>query len=121
LNASDVMTPDPECLTRADSIRRAAELMRDLDVGILPVVDDHDTNRLAGVITDRDIAVRCVAEGFQEHHTVGDYMTSGFIARVEADADIADVLRSGGGRQRTRGLRPVRRASFSVDTRRALR
>lgn len=56
----DVMTPDVECVTPAASLREAAEIMRRLDVGIVPVCVGP---RIEGVITDRDIAIRGVAEG----------------------------------------------------------
>lgn len=57
----DVMTPNPECIPPDATLQEAARRMRDLDVGPLPVCGDND--RLAGMITDRDIAVRAVAEG----------------------------------------------------------
>jgi CBS domain-containing protein len=92
MKAKDLMTLTPECVTRTDTVQQAARIMRDLDVGFVPVVEDRTTMRLAGVITDRDIAIRCVAEGFRDGSTVGEHMTTGFIARVEPDADIADVV-----------------------------
>lgn len=56
----DVMTPQPAFVTQDETIQRAAELMSQLDVGALPVCDGR---RLAGMVTDRDITVRCVASG----------------------------------------------------------
>jgi CBS domain-containing protein len=56
----DVMTRGPECTRPDATLQQAAEKMKDLDVGSLPVCD-HD--RLVGVLTDRDITVRSVAEG----------------------------------------------------------
>jgi len=61
LQIKDIMTPNAECVRPDDSLQDAARRMRDLDVGPLPVCGDND--RLAGIITDRDIAVRAVAEG----------------------------------------------------------
>lgn len=57
---SEIMTPEPAYIVQGESIRRAAELMADLDVGELPICDGR---RLVGVITDRDITVRCTARG----------------------------------------------------------
>lgn len=57
---SEIMTPEPAYVVQGESIRRAAELMADLDVGELPICDGR---RLVGVITDRDITVRCTARG----------------------------------------------------------
>ena len=92
MKAKDLMTRAPECVTREDSVKRAAELMRDLDVGFMPVVEDRTSMRLAGVLTDRDIAVRCVANGYRPDDRVGDYMTTGYIARVDSDADLDEVV-----------------------------
>ena len=61
--ASDIMTKNPSCVTPETRISEAAKMMRDSEVGILPVVEKEGSKKLVGVITDRDIAVRCVAEG----------------------------------------------------------
>ena len=57
---SDVMTPSPATVRGSDPVAQAARLMRDEDVGSVPVVDE-DT--IAGIITDRDIAIKVVAAG----------------------------------------------------------
>lgn len=57
---SQIMTKEPAYLTDQETVRRAAELMADLDVGELPICDGR---RLVGVVTDRDITVRCTAKG----------------------------------------------------------
>jgi len=93
MKAKDLMTHTPECVTRDDTVQQAARIMRDLDVGFVPVVEDRKTMRLAGVITDRDIAIRCVAEGYRDGSTVGDHMTTGFIARVAPEADVDEVVK----------------------------
>ena len=61
MQLKDIMTPNPECIRPDATLQEAARRMRDLDVGPLPVCGDDD--RLAGMITDRDITVRAVAEG----------------------------------------------------------
>jgi CBS domain-containing protein len=63
VRASEIMTENPETVTPDASIADVARKMRDLDVGIIPVVEDQESRRLRGVITDRDITVRAVAEG----------------------------------------------------------
>lgn len=85
------MTRDPETLTAADSVRRAAQLMRDLNVGLIPVVDDARSQRIQGVITDRDIAMRHVAEGHGNDCTVGDHMT-GSVTKVGPEDGIDEVM-----------------------------
>lgn len=58
-----IMTLEVETVRPDDSVQRAAELMRDLDIGMIPVVDGPS---VVGVVTDRDVAVRFVAEGFDK-------------------------------------------------------
>lgn len=90
--ARELMTVRPQCVTPDDPLSAAAELMRELNVGIVPVVEHRDNRRLVGLITDRDIAIRCVAR----HHEVGcrvrDHMTGHGLHTVHADADVADVI-----------------------------
>ena len=93
MKARELMTSSPECVTRDDSLQRAAQIMRDLDVGFVPVVDDRGSMRLAGVITDRDIAVRAVADG-RSAARVADCMTAGSIRTVNPDDSDKDVLRA---------------------------
>jgi CBS domain-containing protein len=91
MKARDIMTPNPECVTRDDTIAHAAQIMRELDVGFVPVVD-RTTMRLEGVITDRDIAIRHVANKDPDSCTVGDHMTTGGIRTVGPDDDVKEVL-----------------------------
>ncbi len=63
MKAQDIMTRNPDVLTPDEPVSRAAQLMRDRNVGIVPVVEDKSSMKLCGVITDRDIAIRHVAEG----------------------------------------------------------
>lgn len=93
MKARELMTKDPEVLTENDSIQKAAQRMRDLDVGLMPVVDDASSRRLRGVITDRDIATRHVAEGHDNGEcTVGSEMTKGNLHTVTQDDDDSTVM-----------------------------
>ena len=91
MKARDIMTANPESVTASDSIQTAARIMRDSDVGIVPVVDDEGSRRLRGVITDRDIAVRCVAEGRDGSCRVSDLM-SGDLVTARPDDDVTKVM-----------------------------
>lgn len=73
--ASDLMCNELHVVRATDTIARAAEVMRNVDSGIVPVVDDVATMRLRGVITDRDIVMRCVAAGHTGSCRVGEHMT----------------------------------------------
>lgn len=92
MRASEIMTTGPEVVTLADPVRKAAKLMRDLNVGCLPIVDDRQSMHLRGVITDRDIAIRHVAEGHQRDCTVNDHMTGNGVATVQPDTELSQVL-----------------------------
>ncbi|MGQ0813439.1 MAG: CBS domain-containing protein [Gemmatimonadota bacterium] len=89
--ARDIMTANPRVVTPDDSISRAAEIMRDSDVGVVPVVEDQGSMRLAGVVTDRDIAVRVVADGRGSDCRTREVMSSG-LATVRPDDDVDQVL-----------------------------
>lgn len=71
----DIMTEDPVTVTPDQTVRDAARLMIEHDCGAIPVVEDGDGRRLIGIITDRDIAVRGVAEGQGPDTVVGGLMT----------------------------------------------
>jgi CBS domain-containing protein len=92
MKARDIMTSNPEVVTRDETVTRAAQIMRDHDIGLVPVVEDRASMRLSGVITDRDIAVRFVAEGRTDAATVGDLMSAGAISAVDPDADVSEVM-----------------------------
>lgn len=61
-HARDIMTADPVCCLPQDTLSLAARLMRNNDCGALPVVRSHDDRQAVGIITDRDIVVRALAE-----------------------------------------------------------
>ena len=59
---SDVMTADPVCCLTGDTAEKAAQLMKSEDVGSIPVVEDKRAMRLAGIVTDRDLVLKVLAE-----------------------------------------------------------
>lgn len=63
MQVQDVMSVDPVCCLSMDTAQDAALLMERLDVGIIPVVDSKEENKLLGVITDRDLCLNIVAHG----------------------------------------------------------
>lgn len=74
MKAADLMTANPQTIGPDDTLRRAAELMDELDVGVLPVCEGE---RLTGVVTDRDITVRATAAGQAPNETkVAEVMTA---------------------------------------------
>jgi CBS domain-containing protein len=90
--ARDVMHAGAKCIGQHESLKRAAELMRDLDVGSLPICGDDD--RLHGIITDRDIVTRCVAEGADPAATTAGELAKGTPVTVNSGTDISAVLQA---------------------------
>jgi CBS domain-containing protein len=88
--AKDVMTAKPQCCSTKTPINEVAELMVDADCGEIPVTDDSD--RLVGVITDRDIVCRVVAKGKNpKDYNAGECMTEPVLV-VSEDTSLADVM-----------------------------
>ena len=72
MKVSEVMTPNPRTVTLSDTIQAVARIMRDEDTGAVPVVEDG--SHVVGMITDRDIVIRAVADGDMDC-TVDDIVT----------------------------------------------
>jgi len=73
---SDVMTKNPVCCLPTDSVSKAAQLMKAENVGSIPVIEDEQTMKLIGIVTDRDLAVQVVAPERDAGSTqVSDVMT----------------------------------------------
>jgi CBS domain-containing protein len=90
VKVSEAMTRDVRVASPDQSIREAAQMMSELDAGVLPV-GEHD--RLVGMITDRDIAIRGVGEGRTPDAPVRDVMTND-VKYCFDDEDIDDVARN---------------------------
>jgi CBS domain-containing protein len=88
-SARDVMTPNPATVSEKDSIRDAARIMASEDTGVVPVVDGR---KIVGLVTDRDIVVRFVAEGKDTANgKVNECMTKS-VRSVKEDTPVAEVL-----------------------------
>jgi CBS domain-containing protein len=86
----ELMTSNPRSLESGSTVMEAARLMRDEDAGIIPIVEGE---KLVGTVTDRDIAVRVVAEGRQpESVTVGE-IASRELVTIDPQQDLDEALR----------------------------
>lgn len=95
-HVSDIMTTDVQVIQPQESLRHAATLMQELDIGALPVCDGL---RLLGMLTDRDITVYGVAQGLDpDSACVSDVMTE-HIEYCTADQDTEEVMRLMGDKQ----------------------
>jgi CBS domain-containing protein len=86
------MTGSAECARSTDSLVDVAKKMRDLDVGALPICGDDD--RLKGMITDRDIVVKCVADGADPSTVQADSFAEGKPVTIGADDSVEEALRT---------------------------
>lgn len=93
---AQIMTRDVEVLSPQDNLRHAAEIMRDRDIGALPVCDGK---RLLGMLTDRDITVRGVAAGRSAQDTVVSDLMSGEVMWCYDDQTVDEVLQKMGDAQ----------------------
>src|ERR671938_1042875 len=89
---AEVMTDRPRAITRQTSIREAARLMEEEDVGSLPIVDEG--TRLVGIVTDRDIAIRGVGRGLDPENTSVFEIASDEVYALTPDDDLDDALQT---------------------------
>jgi len=92
MKAQDIMSRNPTCVTPDTTLVDAARLMKNENIGVIPVVESESSRRLVGVLTDRDIAIRAVAEGRDGATTsVGHVMTSD-VRTSSATDSVNDVM-----------------------------
>jgi CBS domain-containing protein len=92
MKCSELMTKDPSCCLPTDTVFDAAQLMKSEDVGPIPIVNDKQTKKLAGIVTDRDLALKVVAEGLDPKQTqIEEIMTTG-VQTCGPDDDVSNVL-----------------------------
>lgn len=90
--ARDVMTGGAECAGENETLADAAKKMKDLDVGALPICGED--NRLKGMLTDRDIVVKCIAEGGDPtSRKVGEF-GQGKPVTIGADDSVEEAMRT---------------------------
>jgi CBS domain-containing protein len=93
-SAQDIMTTDPACVTPQTTVSDAARIMKEKHVGMLPVVEAAGSDRLVGVVTDRDITIRHVAEGHDNPGCPVREAMSTDIATCSPKDDIKDVMKA---------------------------
>jgi CBS domain-containing protein len=91
-NARDLMTPDVECVNEDETLLAAAKKMKELDVGALPICGNDD--RLKGMLTDRDIVIKCVAEGKDPDSVKAGEFGEGKPVTIGADDSAEETLRT---------------------------
>lgn len=99
MKAQDVMTQNPSCVTPDSPLVEAARLMKDENVGVIPVVDATDSRTLVGILTDRDIAIRAVAEGRDTATTSVGHVMSRNVRSCRPDDSMDEVMELMGSEQ----------------------
>ncbi|MFG1790779.1 CBS domain-containing protein [Nocardia altamirensis] len=88
--ARDIMKPGGTWISKDETVGKAARVMAELGVGSLVIADDND--RMCGIITDRDIVVKCIAQGRSPATTRAAELCASTPRWIDADADIEEVL-----------------------------
>ena len=95
MNISELMSKNPRTVSPDTPVSEAAQLMKEEDIGMVPVIERvggaETRGRLVGVITDRDIAIRTVAEGRASDSPVRDVMSSG-VRTATPDDSVESVM-----------------------------
>ena len=95
--AREIMTPDVTCVGEQETLADAARKMADLNVGALPICGED--NRLKGMLTDRDIVVKAIAQGRNPGDVRAAELAEGKPVTIGADDDTAEILRTMGAHQ----------------------
>ncbi|WP_250007706.1 CBS domain-containing protein [Actinoplanes sp. M2I2] len=90
--AREIMTPDATCVGEKETLADAARKMSDLGVGSLPICGED--NRLKGMLTDRDIVVKALAQGRDPSSVTAGELAQGKPVTIGADDDTTEILRT---------------------------
>jgi CBS domain-containing protein len=90
MNVTSVMTPEPSCCTPQTPLRVVAQLMKNRDCGLIPVVDALESLKPVGTITDRDIALRIIAAGVDPSTASASDCMSSPCATIDTDASLRE-------------------------------
>lgn len=89
---SEVMTKDPVCCLPTDTVAVAAQSMKRDNIGPVPVVESKETQKLVGIVTDRDLALKVVAEGLDAKSTKVEAVMTRKVITCRADDDLQKAL-----------------------------
>jgi len=88
----DVMTPNPICCLPTDKVTTVAELMKRENIGPVPVIENEETRKLIGIITDRDLALKIVAEGRDAQSTQVEAVMTRKVVTCRSDDNLQRAL-----------------------------
>ena len=96
---SEVMTKDPVCCLPNDSVAKVAELMKNENIGSIPVIESQQTQKLVGIVTDRDLALKIVSEGRDAKSTNVEAVMTRKVVTCFAGDDLQKALNVMAGHQ----------------------
>ena len=96
---NEVMTKDPVCCLPNDSVAKAAELMQSENIGSIPVIENRQSQKLVGIVTDRDLALKIVAEGRDPQTTKVETVMTHNVVTCRAEDDLQKALDAMAGHQ----------------------
>jgi CBS domain-containing protein len=89
---NEVMTKNPVCCLPSDMVIKAAELMKSENIGSIPVIESEQTEKLVGIVTDRDLALRIVGEGRDAKSTKVEVVMTRKVVTCRADDNLQKAL-----------------------------
>ena len=92
MKCNEVMTKNPVCCLPNDSVAKAAGLMKSEDIGSIPVIENEQTKKLVGIVTDRDLALKVVAEGRDPKTTKVEAVMTHNVVTCRAEDDLQKAL-----------------------------
>ena len=88
----EVMTKNPICCLPNDTAAKAAQLMKSENIGSIPVIENEQTKKLVGIVTDRDLALKIVAEGRDAKSTKVEAVMTHKVVTCRAEDDLQKAL-----------------------------
>jgi len=89
---NEIMTKNPVCCLPDSRVAEAADLMKSKNIGSIPVIENEQTKKLVGIVTDRDLALRIVAEGRDPKSTKVEAVMTHKVVTCRADDDLQTAL-----------------------------
>ena len=89
---NEIMTKNPVCCLPNDNVAKAAELMKSGNIGSIPVVENEQTKKLVGIVTDRDLALKIIAEGRDAKSTKVETVMTHKVVTCHADDELQKAL-----------------------------
>ena len=91
---NEVMTKNPVCCLPNDMVAKVAQLMKSKDIGPVPIIENEQTKKLVGIVTDRDLALKIVAEGRDAKSTKAEEVMTRKVVTCRGEDDVQKALDS---------------------------